>query len=242
MNKDKKEIPIKPAATILCIRETESKSIEVLLLKRNKALKFASGFWVFPGGKIEPEEFEQTPDELSAAKIAAVRETVEEAGLETNVNQLKFFCHWTTPNMQSKRFGTYFFAAHIERNKDEITIDDSEIKDYKWISPQRALDQFLNSELHLLPPTFVSLQRIRKCNSYQEVIKELDRVEPFYVSPHVTLQDGVFYSLYEGDAGYDLSDIHREGSRHRLIGNMKTGGYHFIHENCDIFPINGGHH
>ena len=49
--------PVKPAATIMLARDTED-GIEVLLLKRNKALKFAAGLWVFPGGKIEPDEIE----------------------------------------------------------------------------------------------------------------------------------------------------------------------------------------
>jgi len=241
MINDNVEIPIKPAATILCVRETDTRTIEVLLLKRNKALKFASGFWVFPGGKIEDEEFEQASDELAAAKAAAVRETQEEAGIDTEVNQLTFFCHWTTPNMQSRRFGTYFFATQI-KHQNSIIIDNSEIKDFMWIKPQDAIDQFINSDLHLLPPTFVSLQRIRKCTNYNEILMELQRVEPFYVVPHISLLDGVFYSLYEGDAGYKSKDINIEGPRHRLIGNMKTGGYRFIHKNCDTFPINGGHH
>lgn len=241
MMNDNVEMPIKPAATILCVRETDSNTIEVLLLKRNKALKFASGFWVFPGGKIEDEEFEQESNELAAAKAAAVRETHEEAGIYTDVNQLTFFCHWTTPNMQAKRFGTYFFVTKI-KGQDKITIDDSEIKDFMWIKIQDAIDRFLDSELHLLPPTFICLQRIRKCHSYDEILLELQRVEPFYVEPHICLSEGLFYSLYEGDAGYEQSDINIEGPRHRLIGNMKTGGYQFIHEDCDVFPINGGHH
>ena len=57
---------IKPAATILLGRDHNG-SLEVLLLKRNKALAFAGGLWVFPGGKIEADEIRKSDNELAAA-------------------------------------------------------------------------------------------------------------------------------------------------------------------------------
>ena len=75
---------VKPAATIMLARDTKE-GIEVLLLKRNKALKFAAGLWVFPGGKIEPDEIERSKDDIGAAKLAAVRETKEEADIAIDI-------------------------------------------------------------------------------------------------------------------------------------------------------------
>lgn len=45
------------AATVILIRDGES-GPETLLLKRNKALLFAGGVWVFPGGSLDPEDWE----------------------------------------------------------------------------------------------------------------------------------------------------------------------------------------
>ena len=46
------------AATVVLIRDGEA-GPEVLLLKRNRALMFAGGLWVFPGGAIEAEDGDQ---------------------------------------------------------------------------------------------------------------------------------------------------------------------------------------
>ena len=78
---DGQALPIKPAATVALIRGGES-GIETLLLRRNKALAFAGGAWVFPGGAVDPADLDQGEGDLErAARIAACREAQEECGL-----------------------------------------------------------------------------------------------------------------------------------------------------------------
>ncbi|MFB0950916.1 MAG: hypothetical protein QMB10_06645 [Halioglobus sp.] len=50
-------IEARPASTVVLLRDTAN-GLETLLLKRNKALVFAGGAWVFPGGSVDPEDFE----------------------------------------------------------------------------------------------------------------------------------------------------------------------------------------
>ena len=80
-----------PAATIIIFRNaTDGGPPEVLMTVRSRELRFAGGMAVFPGGRVDPEDFalgEQVaaatglaPDE-AAHQIAAVRETLEETGL-----------------------------------------------------------------------------------------------------------------------------------------------------------------
>ena len=47
----------RPASTVVLLRDSDS-GLETLLLKRNKALLFAGGLWVFPGGALDPEDFD----------------------------------------------------------------------------------------------------------------------------------------------------------------------------------------
>lgn len=48
----------KPATTIIIIRQIkDSGEIEVLMTKRQKYLKFLGGFYCFPGGKVEKQDF-----------------------------------------------------------------------------------------------------------------------------------------------------------------------------------------
>ena len=91
--------PIRPAATIIVIREA-AESYEIFMLKRTSKASFASGMFVFPGGRVDSDDhlhkydpYRYGPSEGQAAQvaalgdewrgfwIAAIRETFEEAGL-----------------------------------------------------------------------------------------------------------------------------------------------------------------
>lgn len=82
-----------PAATIIIFRDCpDGGAPQVLMTVRSRNLTFAGGMAVFPGGRVDPEDFELGsrisafvdgdigPDE-AAHQIAAIRETLEETGL-----------------------------------------------------------------------------------------------------------------------------------------------------------------
>ncbi|MEX1036514.1 MAG: NUDIX hydrolase [Sneathiella sp.] len=90
----KKEVPLKPAATVLLVRDRVSKSdkIEVFMVVRHHQIDFASGALVFPGGKVDEgdmdpalieflPESERGDDALRGFKIASIRESFEEANI-----------------------------------------------------------------------------------------------------------------------------------------------------------------
>ncbi len=235
-------VVIKSAATIMLARDT-SDGIEVLLLKRNKALKFAGGLWVFPGGKIEPEEIATGKDSLEAAKLAAVRETKEEANVDINLDSLRFFSHWTTPVVEPRRYATWFFFADVSGKNLKVTVDDSEIKKHLWINPQKALDKVHAGELAMMPPTYISVQRIRKCKKAAEAAQLLREIEPIYILPVLQLKDGKMVCMYEGDAGFETGNADTPGPRHRLIANMRNGDFQFEYCDCDgVTPVNANMH
>jgi 8-oxo-dGTP pyrophosphatase MutT (NUDIX family) len=50
-----------PAATVVLVREiVENNNIEVLLVQRNSRLVFHGGHWVFPGGRVDAADFEDS--------------------------------------------------------------------------------------------------------------------------------------------------------------------------------------
>lgn len=236
------EVPILLAATVLCTRHNEHNELEVLLLRRNRKLSFASGFWVFPGGKIDKEDYDQSGAEINAALNAAVREAKEEANLNISESELFHYMKWTTPKPSNKRFRTWFFACHLREDQTNITIDDSEIKEYRWLTPQNALSTIGITDVRILPPTFLSLVRISECQTFDEIKKEYNRGPLLDVHPRTGIIDGIFQSMYPGDAGYDSHDVNKEGARHRITGNLDTGTYGFQYHGCDdFFPVNGGY-
>jgi 8-oxo-dGTP pyrophosphatase MutT (NUDIX family) len=76
-----------PAATLILMRPAEAGGPpEILMIERADTMAFAAGALVFPGGRIDPGDHElaervapDLPD--AAARIAAIRETIEETGL-----------------------------------------------------------------------------------------------------------------------------------------------------------------
>lgn len=62
MTRAKPAIP-SPAATLVLLRDRLEGGVEVLLIQRHRASKFAGGDFVFPGGKISTDD---VPDDASA--------------------------------------------------------------------------------------------------------------------------------------------------------------------------------
>ena len=79
-----------PAATLVILRETDGGAPELLMVERAAAMAFAAGAIVFPGGRVDAGDRAMAEgaigdtDDLSA-RIAAVRETIEEVGLAIGV-------------------------------------------------------------------------------------------------------------------------------------------------------------
>ena len=96
------------AATVILLRpclEKGLKDIEVLLVRRNRKSSFVPGYHVFPGGNLDPEDYQRgiehfirgidrkqaarilpdmsQPEKALGAWVAAIRETFEEVGLLT---------------------------------------------------------------------------------------------------------------------------------------------------------------
>ena len=103
-----------PASTVLIIRNGKI-GIEVFMVVRNHEIDFASGALVFPGGKVDKNDYDENLKNLSyideesdtenlSFKIAAIRESFEEANVLfandkvsnslVSVNRLKNLNSW----------------------------------------------------------------------------------------------------------------------------------------------------
>jgi len=69
-----------PAATVVLLRDAPG-GVETLMVRRSSKLEFAGGMWVFPGGRVDPDDIPADGDVIEAARHAAVREALEEADL-----------------------------------------------------------------------------------------------------------------------------------------------------------------
>jgi len=70
-----------PAGTLILLREAPAGPPELLMLERAPDLAFAAGAMVFPGGRVDADDRSLGGDADGAARVAAIRETLEEAGV-----------------------------------------------------------------------------------------------------------------------------------------------------------------
>ncbi|MGX7953716.1 NUDIX domain-containing protein [Tsuneonella sp. HG249] len=87
--------PSIPAATVVVFRNSANGGPpEILMITRHRAMSFAGGMAVFPGGRVDPADYalgaELAGDidaDEAAHRIAAMRETLEETGLAIGVRE-----------------------------------------------------------------------------------------------------------------------------------------------------------
>jgi len=217
---------IRPAATVILLRDAPD-GLHTLLLRRNSALGFAAGAWVFPGGRVDQAETEASHgDALAAARLAAARETLEEAQLHVDAGTLHYYAHWTTPPVMPKRYATWFFAARAPE-EHAVTVDGSEIDDHLWVRPVEALERQRREEIEMMPPTFVTLTELAACRDVDEVLARIARREPPVFEPNFVIRAGLpTVSLYFGDDAYVSGNPDIEGRRHRMVMARGAWAYH----------------
>ena len=216
--------PAIPAATLTLLRDSAD-GVEVLMLRKTSEIRFG-GMWVFPGGRVDPEDHAPGGDQTMAARRAAAREAREEAGIEVDPDEFVWFSHWTPPPITPKRFTTWFFAARAQGHHAEIIIDGGEIDDHQWINPARALTRHAAGEIDLVPPTWMTLHQLSARDSVAALLDLLRSLPPrVYVTHLGKSPEGDRVALWEGDAGYAAWDAGIPGPRHRLI--MAKSGFVF---------------
>jgi 8-oxo-dGTP pyrophosphatase MutT (NUDIX family) len=209
-----------PAATVVPLRDGPG-GMETVLLRRDTRLAFAGGLWVWPGGRIEDDDSDTggTGDPLAdlerAARQAAAREAMEEAGLVITPSALVWFAHFTPPLGPQRRYATFFFATRAD-DGDIIEPDGHEVHEHRWLTPTHALDLCRSGEIGLSPPTWIVLEWLSGFAATDEALASLASQPPQWcITRFATVDDGMV-AMYHGDAGYDSGDPNLPGGRHRL--------------------------
>jgi 8-oxo-dGTP pyrophosphatase MutT (NUDIX family) len=209
-----------PAATVVVVRPG-SAGLETLMLRRSSRGAFG-GMWVFPGGRVDPGDFEglDPADALGAARRAAVREAQEEAGLEIDPARMRPFAHWTPPSSAPAVFPTWFFITAAPAGP--VAIDGHEIHDHAWMHPADALRRRDAGEIELAPPTWVTLHRLGAFRDPEGAFEGLSTGSPRIYLTRIERIDGGMTSVWAGDSAYTDGDLARPGPRHRLT-MLKAG-------------------
>ncbi|HTL85613.1 MAG TPA: NUDIX domain-containing protein [Acidimicrobiia bacterium] len=215
-----------PAATVVVLRDGEH-GLETLLARRSSKLAFHGGAWVFPGGRIDPEDYRDEPQNIErAARYAAAREAKEEAGVDVDPEALVHVSNWTTPEISPKRFATWFFAGPVAGGT--AVADGAETEQLQWFTPNGALSAHRAGEIELAPPQYVTLLGLRDYNTMADALTALDAADAIdYLPRFHFLDDGGALCVYDDDIAYnDLGNLDAPGPQHRL--HLREGNWEYI--------------
>ena len=114
-----------PAATLILVRERAQGAPELLMVERAAGMAFAAGAWVFPGGRIDPAD-ERLSHQFSglndgSARIAAIRETIEETAIPAGLAEPPRPEHCL--EIQAALAGGGDFGEIVERGALELDLE-----------------------------------------------------------------------------------------------------------------------
>jgi 8-oxo-dGTP pyrophosphatase MutT (NUDIX family) len=214
-----------PAATVVVLRDG-ALGVETLLARRSSKLAFHGGAWVFPGGRIDPEDYRDAPADLAAAaRRAAAREAMEEAGVEVDAGGLVHISNWTTPEISPKRFATWFFAGPATGGNE--VADGAETEALQWFGPDEALAARDAGEIELAPPQYVTLLALREYATVDDAMAGFAAGEVVDFTPRFHFVDGGgALCIYREDVAYDdVGMLDAPGPQHRLYLNDDAWNY-----------------
>jgi 8-oxo-dGTP pyrophosphatase MutT (NUDIX family) len=175
--------PVTPrlAATVLLLRGAAA-GFEVYLLRRAASMAFASGMYAFPGGSVDPSDFDGEPPAgdwpallgqpggpAHALIRAAVREVTEETGVRLRAADLRAWTRWITPEFEPRRYDTYFFVAALPHGQEPADVS-GEADLTEWVRPADAVARSRSGEILMLPPTAVTLGQVAAHDSVADVL------------------------------------------------------------------------
>jgi 8-oxo-dGTP pyrophosphatase MutT (NUDIX family) len=210
----------RPAATLVLLRDT-AHGIEVALLQRSANLGFARGMYVFPGGALDDDDAALGDPWV----VAAIRETFEECGVlladpnpsgdvqdlrerpfaevlrqlaaRPALEALRAFTHWVTPEVESRRFDTRFYAAALPEGQDLMALT-GEHQAVGWFRPQDT------AGLPMLPPTAAALAEVARFATVAEVLAVPREPVPIMPRPVAAGEGEIDWVLVDARTGEPL--------------------------------------
>ncbi len=228
-----------PAATLILLREQAGGPPLLLMAERSSALAFAGGALVFPGGRTEPADevlgralAPELPD--GGARIAAIRETLEEVGLLPTADGPP------PPDARTRlaageAFGTVLAEAGLTIRPDllipwsrwhpdlpharvfdtrfyvarapegEPVADGTETADAFWMTAADVLDRVATGAASAIFPTRRNLERLALHDSVDAVLAHARATPPDLIRPWVESRDGIDHLCLPEGLGYPIT-------------------------------------
>ncbi|WP_294323965.1 NUDIX domain-containing protein [uncultured Sphingomonas sp.] len=222
-----------PAATLILLRDRAEGAPEILMVERAAAMAFAGGALVFPGGRIDAGDEALAwamGDGDLAPRLAAIRETIEEAGIAigvdgdiaamraaladgapigalapVNPSALIPYARWRPDHMPVRVFDTWFYVARLPDDAPPARVDATENVRTLWITADAALNAADRREATLLFPTRCVLARLAQHDDVDGVLADARRWPVRTITPWIEEREGGSVVRIPDDLGYPFT-------------------------------------
>jgi 8-oxo-dGTP pyrophosphatase MutT (NUDIX family) len=152
--------------------------------------------------QIKQERFLSYRSLLQKGKLTLLQIAQEEEILFA-LDQLHYYAHWITPEAFSERFNTRFFLAPHPIGQ-EANYDQEETTAGIWITPRKALQENLQGEVILSPPTLKTLEDLSRFKSMHDLFSSSKDKEIYPILPYLTKTSSGPVIIYPWDAEYEI--------------------------------------
>jgi 8-oxo-dGTP pyrophosphatase MutT (NUDIX family) len=228
-------VAARPSATICLLRDRPG-GLEVMMGRRSATAKFMAKSWVFPGGRVDDIDRSRAADLIVGDNeeeqlpwiLAALRETVEEAGIwltdpprteplgdrrvydvldqagETFSAKACYFANWITPADMPMRYDARFFATVVDAANLVPIPDASELDQAEWVRPADAILRAAQREWLIPFPTHVTLEHLAMAKSAAAFMEMAENLDVTTVQPRIKIEaDGSLRIVMPGEPGFD---------------------------------------
>lgn len=202
---------------------------------------FAGGAVVFPGGRVDPGDYELASRfphlavEDAAARIAAVRETIEEAGIAVGMDAdvevmrtalatgtalgplldtygltldldiLVPFARWCPNFKETRTFDTHFYLARVQADHAEARVDATENTHLFWATASQVLARADAGEVKIIFPTRRNLERLAILDSFEAAQIHAAAHPVTMITPWIEAHDGKQQLCIPDGLGYPVT-------------------------------------
>ena len=128
-------------------------------------------------------------------------EIIRRERLRLALDELAYFAHWVTPEIETRRFDTRFFLARAPEGQTPVH-DDGETSHSEWLAPLAAIDQSRSGQISLPPPTWTTLSALAKFDSIDAALAWARRKPIPRVQPRFEKRGDQTLLFYPGDPNY----------------------------------------
>ena len=164
----------KAAAARLDLPGGNPPAIAYYLAAAREAFEEAAVLVARPGGRFLPETASghehliRLREHLMAGTLPFT-EVLDELEVGIDGAALEYIAHWITPEAESRRYDTRFFAALAPAGSRSAP-DPREMTDSLWLSPGEALDRHRAGRLPMIFPTIRTLQELSAFSTADAVL------------------------------------------------------------------------